>query len=649
MEPPGRENQVLTRCPSAGRAPGRRWNATLPEVPPDIYGRVAPGNEADRGCKEPDGGGGLGMPVLMLDIAVGIHVAVLLLLLSKYVETRLPYVVWWTVGIAALAARSAAELASLSGPTPAPFAEVPSILILAGAGCFLTGSVARDPNAQGNVRLGAIGYSGLLIAAALFIAIDPHRPDAARVVAGLAAAVAFVLAGRGYYHAEGAADDTAIRLIFAALVALGVNFAGWSFLPHTPSAAGISELTGGLCAAVFGAGIQLRSLERQRALEIMTGISSALHQVRHVGEMLTDVLRATGEMVQTHSGWVFLERDGEYEVAATYGHPGPLVPEGHAAAGPCRCLDLLRGGRLPGQGGVVECDRFAGSGVTVRHASVPLRSAGSMGVLNLVLPSGRLFTRRELSLVSAVAAQVSLAMDKAQLLDELRDKEADRTSLIRRLLSAQEDERKRIARELHDEAGQSLAGLMLELEATRLETARGLPVTSDTLTRLRRLAARTVEAVRALIYDLRPAVLDDLGLAPALRWYTQTQIASRGLEVNLNQGMEGERLDQALETTLFRIAQEALWNAVKHAAATRVDVDLYRTGERLVLRIRDNGRGLDSGDAPEPRGRVGVGLGGMVERAAALGGTVRVTSRPGAGTEVLAEFPVAAARRGQTA
>jgi signal transduction histidine kinase len=271
-------------------------------------------------------------------------------------------------------------------------------------------------------------------------------------------------------------------------------------------------------------------------------------------------------------------------------------------------------------------------------------------VLNLVVPSGHLFARRELSLVSAIGTQVSLAMDKAQLLDELQGKEADRTGLIRRLLSAQEDERKRIARELHDEAGQSLAGLMLELEAARLENARGLPVTQDTLARLRRLAARTVEAVRGLIYDLRPAVLDDLGLVPALRWYTQTQVASRGLEVSLSERLGSERLDPALETTVFRIAQEALWNAVKHARASRVDVELSRTGDRLMLRIRDDGRGLAAGDAPpERRGRVGVGLGGMVERAAALGGTVRIASRPEGGTEVTAEFPAAAARRGQTA
>jgi signal transduction histidine kinase len=591
------------------------------------------------------------MPVLMLDFTVGIHVAIVLLLFGKYVETRLPYVIWWTAGMAALTARSAIELALLSGGAPAPFALVPSILILAGAGCFLTGSVARDPNAPGTIFLGAVGYGGVLIAAGLFFALGPSHRDAARAVAGLAAAFAFVLAARGYYRAEGAADDTAIRMIFVALVGMGINFAGWSVLPRTTAGAGVSELIGAVCAAVFGTGIQLRSLERQRALEVMSGISAALHQARHVGEMLTDVLRATGDMVQMHSGWVFLERGGRYEVAAAYGLSGPLARDGHAAlTGSCRCLDLLRAGRLPAQGSVVDCDRLAGTGITLRHASLPLRSARGMGVLNLVLPSGHPFARRELSLVSAIGTQVSLAMDKAQLLDDLRDKESDRTALIRRLLSAQEDERKRIARELHDEAGQSLAGLMLELEAARLDTSRGTPVTPDTLARLRRLAARTVEAVRGLIYDLRPAVLDDLGLVPALRWYTQTQIASRGLQVNMSERVGGERVDPELETALFRIAQEALWNAVKHARATRVDVELLRTGDRLVLRIRDDGLGLAAGDAaPGPHGRVGVGLGGMVERAAALGGTVRVASRTDGGTEVVAEFPAVAVRRGQTA
>lgn len=620
------------------------------------------------------------MPVLMLDFAVGIHVAIVLLLLSKYVETRLPYVVWWTAGMAALAARSATELVLLSNGAPAPFALVPSILILAGAGCFLTGSVARDPNAPGNILDGAVGYGGLLTAVAAFFLLGAARADVARAVAGMAAALAFILAGRSYYRAEGAPDDTAIRIIFIAFVAIGINFAGWSLLPRDSLDAGISELLGAVCAAIFGAGVQLRSLERQRAFEVMSTISAALHQARNVGELLTDVLRAAGEMVQAHSGWVFLERGRRYETAAAFGLSGSLARDGDASRRPgsggsngqsapvesCRCLDLLRAGRLPAQGSVVDCDRFAGAGVTLRHASVPLRSARARGVLNLVLPSGRLFTQRELALLSAVGTQVSFAMDKAQLLDELRDKEADRTGLIRRLLSAQEDERKRIARELHDEAGQSLAGLMLELEAARLEDARGTPVTQETLARLRRLAARTVESVRALIYDLRPAVLDDLGLVPALRWYTQSQIASRGLDVRLSERLGSGRLDATLETTIFRIAQEALWNAVKHAGASRIDVELFRADGRIVLRVRDDGRGLaaggsddvvagesagrrPAGTAPEQRGRIGVGLGGMVERAAALGGTVQVVSRPEGGTEVRAEFPAAAARRGQTA
>jgi signal transduction histidine kinase len=598
------------------------------------------------------------MPVLMLDIAVGIHVAIVLLLLGKYVETRLPYVVWWTAGVAALAARAAAELVLLSGAGPAAFSLVPSILVLAAAGCFLTGSVARDPNAPRTVLLGAVGYGGLLLAAALFTTgaplntfrPTPFGPTAAQAVAGLAAAVAFVLAGRGYYHAEGTADDTAIRLIFAALVAIGVNFAVWSFLPHTPNVTGVSELAGALCAAAFGTGLQIRSLERQRALEVMSAISAALHQARHIGEMLTDVLRATGEMVQLHSGWVFLERDGRFDVAASYDLPAALTRDGRPAmGGSCRCLELLRAGRLPATGGAVDCDRFAGSGMTVRHVSVPLRSAGSMGVLNLVLPAGRFITGREMSLVSMIGTQVGLAMDKTRLVDELRGKEAARTGLIRRLLSAQEDERKRIARELHDEAGQSLAGLMLELEAARLEAARGAPMAPDTLARLRRLAARTVEAVRGLIYDLRPAVLDDLGLAAALRWYTQTQIAPRGLKVNLNERLGGERLDPALETAVFRIAQEALWNAVKHAGARRVDVDLFRRDHGVVLRVRDDGRGFEPHSAASPPGRLGVGVGGMEERAAGLGGTVRIGTSADGGTEVVAEFPVGAARRGQTA
>src|SRR5207302_8278104 len=136
------------------------------------------------------------------------------------------------------------------------------------------------------------------------------------------------------------------------------------------------------------------------------------------------------------------------------------------------------------------------------------------------------------------------------------------------------------------------------------------------------LAETTLEEVRKLIYDLRPTILDDLGLAAALRWYVHHQVEPRGLTVDLRLDIGEARLDPVLETAVFRIAQEALWNIVKHAAATRVDVALALSDGRLRLRVKDNGRGFrDRRRSGNPLSG-GAGIGGMEDRAYTLVGTV---------------------------
>ena len=163
---------------------------------------------------------------------------------------------------------------------------------------------------------------------------------------------------------------------------------------------------------------------------------------------------------------------------------------------------------------------------------------------------------------------MGVAIERAQLLDELQDKERLRSDLIKKLLTAYEDERRRIARELHDETGQSLTALMLNVEMLRNLVEQGRGASVDELDRLKALAEATLEEVRKMIYDLRPTILDDLGLAAALRWYVHHQVEPRGLVVGLKLELGDARLDPVLETAVFRIAQEALWNTVKHAAAT---------------------------------------------------------------------------------
>jgi signal transduction histidine kinase len=579
-------------------------------------------------------------------IALAIHLAVVFLLLAKYFETRYRYVAWWTAGAAMLAAH---VLAGMWTPTPAPLVSLTAIrsaLLLAGAGFFLTGTASRDPRGRGIVQAGLLGFGGLVFAAVVVLLTRQETADTARLVAGLAAGVAFLLTAEAYRRTEQLLDDAATRMVFAGLLAMGINLIGWAWVPRTPNVAAWSEFLGGLAIALFGVGIELRALGLAQRLVALSQISAVLSRTGRVEDMLEEVLHQAGRLLQLHTGWAFLRNPstGTYELAAQYQLPAPLERDDRVALrGSCRCLDLLAANQLMQPVNIVDCIRLEKVGVKAQHASVPLRTAtGIAGLMNLVLPSGRLFSQRELALLSTVGGEVGLAIEKTQLFAELQDKERLRSALIKKLLTAYEDERRRIARELHDETGQSLTALILSVQMLRTLVAQGQSVSAEELDRLQTLAEATLEEVRKMIYDLRPTILDDLGLAAALRWYVHNQVEPRGLRVDLKLELGEAKLDPVLETAVFRIAQEALWNVIKHAAATRVGVALAVSDGQLRLRIKDDGRGFQN---LRPSGNPlsgGAGIGGMVERATLLGGTVRVTSAPETGTEVVLELPLPA-------
>jgi signal transduction histidine kinase len=212
-----------------------------------------------------------------------------------------------------------------------------------------------------------------------------------------------------------------------------------------------------------------------------------------------------------------------------------------------------------------------------------------------------------------------------------------RGKLLEKLISAQEDERRRIARELHDEAGQALTALILNLEMAEQAEERADPAQ---LRRLRGIAEDTLAELRRLIYDLRPTILDDLGLAAAVRWYVKESVEPQGLAVTMTIDGTDARLPHHLETAVFRIVQEALTNILKHAQAQRADVTIHLRPSDVRVRISDDGRGFDL-SAVTTRRDGGLGVMGMRERAELLGGRLEVSSGP-QGTTVEAVIPVGA-------
>jgi PAS domain S-box-containing protein len=212
-------------------------------------------------------------------------------------------------------------------------------------------------------------------------------------------------------------------------------------------------------------------------------------------------------------------------------------------------------------------------------------------------------------------------------------------TLSRRLVTVQETERRNIARELHDEIGQSLTVAQLNLQAAL--QAPGVEATAPRLTETLAAVGQVLEQVHDLSLNLRPSILDDLGLEPALRWYTDRQAALTGLHADFSAGTLEHRLDPVIETECFRIAQEALTNVVRHAQARNVAVDLHAENGRLHLGVRDDGVGFDVAPIREQAVRgASLGLLSMEERASLADGGLEFKSAPGQGTEVQAWFPL---------
>ncbi len=261
---------------------------------------------------------------------------------------------------------------------------------------------------------------------------------------------------------------------------------------------------------------------------------------------------------------------------------------------------------------------------------------------------GEPFTDEDEQLLVQLAAHAAVAIENARLygqtseslqqtVAELRAANAQLARLSSLAIGAQEEERRRLARELHDGTAQELATLLVHLRV--LERAEEPHELRRRLSEFRDVIARTLDDVRRMALDLRPTMLDDLGLVPALEAHTRDMARRWGITVRFEtQGLD-RRLSSQTELVAYRIVQEALSNIFKHSQATEATVTLVLQGRELRITVRDNGRGFDVGRTLASRER-GLGLFGMQERAALVGGHLELASAPGSGTRVTARLPV---------
>jgi two-component system, NarL family, sensor histidine kinase DevS len=384
------------------------------------------------------------------------------------------------------------------------------------------------------------------------------------------------------------------------------------------------------------------AIENARLYEAATGWSKQLESLNEVGNALateTDldrlldlVVRRLRELLDARLVTVLLPsgEDG-LRFAAVAGErtelAGSTITRSTSKSG--RVLERGRSERADSVLDDPDVDHEAMRLIGARSGLwVPLLVRGrAIGVLAAhdKLGSDVRFTDTDLRLAETFGARAALAVDLSERIAQ---------DSFRRVVEAQELERRRLARELHDETGQALTSILLGLKA--LEERIADPASRAAAEELRELVVSTLQDVRRLAVELRPSALDDFGLVAALERLTASFTEQTGISVDFQTALADERLPEEVETALYRIVQESLTNVVKHARARRVSILLARKGSTVKAVVEDDGRGF------EPAGQTGDGYGlvGMRERLALLGGRLQVESGRDAGTTIAAEVPV---------
>ena len=282
----------------------------------------------------------------------------------------------------------------------------------------------------------------------------------------------------------------------------------------------------------------------------------------------------------------------------------------------------------------------------LNYICTPFIAKGEIqGIVDLFIQERTAFYQDRLSLLRAIGQQVGVVIQNARLYEQVRAGREHLMILSQQVLEVQEAERRHISRELHDEIGQSLTAMKVNLQS--LNPQAGFPDLESVKNENITILDRTLQQVRTLSLDLRPSLLDDLGVVAAIRWYLDRQAQRAGFAAQFYADPPQMRFNSTLETTCFRVVQEALTNVVRHAQAKNVRVELKQQENEVELVVEDDGIGFDV-QAARGRGASDTSLGliGMEERVLLVGGQIEIysNSATGRGTEVRARFPYQASQ-----
>ena len=385
-------------------------------------------------------------------------------------------------------------------------------------------------------------------------------------------------------------------------------------------------------------------VERNRDLEALNAVASAANRSLDASAVLKAALDQALGVAGASAGSVLVldAETGQLHAAAQRGlDPGADLGAFARRSTGCACLREVLAEDAPSEVRTscpASAELLPADGETSEIICVPLRSKGlPVGVLSLLYMQGAAPNDRQRQLLLAIGDQVGVALENARLLAELREKEIVRGQLLDQIITAQEDERKRIARELHDETGQALTSVAVMLKS--LDTLRLSDDVRARVADIHAVAASAVRAVHDLAFELRPSVLDDAGLAPAIERYGREFAERHQIAVDVQVTGMHDRLPSPIETALYRITQEALTNIARHAQATHASLLLERRNGAVLLLVEDDGRGFLR-PAPGAGAREHLGIHGMEERATLVGGKLTIETEEGAGTSVYVEVPI---------
>lgn len=404
-------------------------------------------------------------------------------------------------------------------------------------------------------------------------------------------------------------------------------------------------------AAIAIANARLYQAERQahQVADILRAANLALSERLDLDSILETLLDHVDQLVAYDTANVML-RDGNYlTMHALRGYDKWAEPDAaQKVVFDIRAVPHLHN-LVTQQRGIIIPDTTTHPGWQPRQGivhvrswlGVPLVARGKViGLFSLDKAEPDAFSQSDLHLVETLAAQATIAIENARLFEQVRAGQERLRQLTKQVVSAQEEERQRVSRELHDEAGQALTALKISLDLTRSSLPPELEVTRSNIGEAMALTDETMDRIRLLAQNLRPPALDTLGLSVTLEGLCHDFAQRTKLSISYR-GSELPPLPDAVNISLYRFVQEALTNVAKHARADRVSVVLAQEKGQVSVTVSDNGQGFQVEEqATETLHTSGIGLVGMRERFELLGGRLEIESRPGEGTRLVACAPV---------